>query len=712
MFRCLSRCRLSLRINQARFMTTDPLLDQLKTCVGEDQVLQLIGKNKAKLSVTHVGYAINMLWHFQKEKANTQRTIDQIRNHPDFIALRILAENKIDLMDDNTLVETLYNMLRFNVEEHDSLIQQLVVEGWKRLEGFNLSELSKFSVCLTEQHMNTSPIIGQIASIVDKRLDDLQDARILSSLMVSICAVISQRLRDRLIEKAEFLMDGTGNCHFNQPRRIVQFLRNIKYTHRPLLEKCTQRFIQGINEMDPEILCIVIGLYQSLQFHNSDFRLMAKARLLEVIDQCHDIGNFTKLFATLGPMANQEIREKLEEDAMSVVDKMSPQQIMAILGTLEEMECRNTTLIQNITILLIELHYEVYRMEKCIIKYHELGLQLHGAGAEILSVKGKSQARSAVLEHFWSQSIENGSWMGRLAAMLSQPAALMLPRVDENLWRELKFVIDSNPCCSELNLSGTVPLSITIHLSSEHPFEFILFVADRRFHWGSPPPPPAARERSESRARSRMRYNGRSALRPFTGEHLFGLLLVQISLCHLYRHHSSPAIRLRRRPTIWANTPPKTARRTGYALSLLRTGDPQADHVAQYIAARIRKPLDKTTRNKLRAECPRPMVPDMARPAFNPTSLAPEQRRSNAERPWRPAGDHVTRPNTRRLRAGWKGIALSAATLSPGHAALRLRTDWLASGLRTRKPSATTRPGCCKPYTVSRLRPLIKHTPG
>ncbi|CAH2248554.1 Hypothetical predicted protein [Pelobates cultripes] len=36
------------------------------------------------------------------------------------------------------------------------------------------------------------------------------------------------------------------------------------------------------------------------------------------------------------------------------------------------------------------------------------------------------------------------------------------------------------------------------------------------------------------------------------------------------------------------------------------------EHVARYIAARIRKPLDKATRNKLRAECPRPTVPDMA----------------------------------------------------------------------------------------------------
>ncbi|KAM8971965.1 sodium-coupled neutral amino acid symporter 1-like [Pelodytes ibericus] len=37
-----------------------------------------------------------------------------------------------------------------------------------------------------------------------------------------------------------------------------------------------------------------------------------------------------------------------------------------------------------------------------------------------------------------------------------------------------------------------------------------------------------------------------------------------------------------------------------------------ADHVAQYISLRVRKPLDKLARSKLRAECPRPTVPNSA----------------------------------------------------------------------------------------------------
>ncbi|CAH2294486.1 Hypothetical predicted protein [Pelobates cultripes] len=36
------------------------------------------------------------------------------------------------------------------------------------------------------------------------------------------------------------------------------------------------------------------------------------------------------------------------------------------------------------------------------------------------------------------------------------------------------------------------------------------------------------------------------------------------------------------------------------------------EHIPKYIAARIRKPLDKVAQSKLWAECPRPTIPDMA----------------------------------------------------------------------------------------------------
>ncbi|MEE6489533.1 hypothetical protein FKM82_015606 [Ascaphus truei] len=444
MFRLSAACRLSLRLCQTRTYSTDPLLDQLKNCTIEDQVFQLVGKNKAKLSVTHVGCAVNVLWQFQKQKPRMLRNIDHVRSHPEFIALRVLAENKIELMDDDALVEMLYNVIRFNVETHDSLVQELVVEGWKRLERFNLTALSKFAVCLMEQHMHTSPLTGQIANIVDRNLDKLQDSRILSSFMVCISAVISPRLRDRLIEKAAFLLDTSQTSRFNDPRRIVQFLRNVRYTYRPLLEKCNQIFLQNVSQMDTENLCIIIGLYQSLQFNNSEFRLLAKASLTKSLDLCIDPASLTKVFAALGPMAALETRERLEEGILMVADEMNSHQVLAVLGTMEEMDCRNTLLIQKISSLL----------QKCLHLYRPV--ELAKVTQALVLLRCRTPELFTQLQMLLKSHLKSSITPGDVSMLTRVLSMLPSPRVDESMVSKVDAVL---PQC---NLSDLSALAVAI----------------------------------------------------------------------------------------------------------------------------------------------------------------------------------------------------------------------------------------------------------
>lgn len=91
----------------------DQVLEHLKVCSTEDQVFDVVGRNKAKLKVEHVSSAVGLLWQLQKEKPQILRTVDLIRSHPQFLTLRVLAENKISNMDDSMLVDTLYSFLRY-----------------------------------------------------------------------------------------------------------------------------------------------------------------------------------------------------------------------------------------------------------------------------------------------------------------------------------------------------------------------------------------------------------------------------------------------------------------------------------------------------------------------------------------------------------------------------------------------------------------------
>ncbi|CAB1346648.1 unnamed protein product [Coregonus sp. 'balchen'] len=294
----------------------DHVLEQLGICSGEDQVLEVVGKNKAKLTVNHVGCAMGMLWQFQKEKPQMLRTVEFIKSHPEFLTLRVLAENKIELMDDVTLVDMLYNVLRLNVEPYDSLAQHLVSEAWLRLYRLPMPSLSKFAVCLSDQHLQHSPLMGQITDILNQKLSSIDDARILTTLMISVTSLVSPHLRDKLISKADHLLDTMDPSHYNNPRRMVQFLRNIKYSYRPLLEKCNHILLRNVPQLDAENISIIMGLYQSLQFNNCDFRLAAKQRLMELVDSSADPFSFTKLFVALGPMAGQDTKESFLLDSV------------------------------------------------------------------------------------------------------------------------------------------------------------------------------------------------------------------------------------------------------------------------------------------------------------------------------------------------------------------------------------------------------------
>ncbi|XP_028289493.1 FAST kinase domain-containing protein 1, mitochondrial [Parambassis ranga] len=324
----------------------DQVLERLQVCLVEDQVFDVVSKNKAKFTVDHVSCAVGMLWQFQKEKPLFLRTVN--KSHPEFLTLRVLAENKISLMDDLMLVDMLYAFLRLNVEPHDSLVQQLVSEAWLRLDSFPMTCLSKFAVCLNDQHLQLSPLMGHITCIVDQKLSSIDDARILTALMISVSALMSPRLRDALLSRADHLLDTMDPTNYNIPRRIVQFLRNIKYAHRPLLEKCNEILMRNISTLEVEYIGIILGLYQSLQFTNCDFKLAAKQKLIELMDSSTDPYSFTKIFVALVPMASPEIRERLENTALLFADEFNAQQALAVVEALEESHSRNLTLLNKV----------------------------------------------------------------------------------------------------------------------------------------------------------------------------------------------------------------------------------------------------------------------------------------------------------------------------------------------------------------------------
>ncbi|XP_027534449.1 FAST kinase domain-containing protein 1, mitochondrial isoform X2 [Neopelma chrysocephalum] len=264
-------------------------------------------------------------------------------------------------MEDEAIVDTLYSILRLNVEDHDSLAETFVTEAWKRLERLSLPALSKFTLCLYKQHRHFNPIIGQVAHIVDMKLDSIQDVRILSVLMVSISDVISQSFRDRLLHKAEQLLEEENEGHFNYAKRMLQFLQNVKLKYHPLLEKCNRIFLKSASCLDIHSISSIFGLYEQLGFDNAEFRLVANKLLSETIDDYYNPETFAKLFFVLGPMAGSTVRERLLVTAAHMAEEFNSHQVLVILKTMQKMKCRNSHLLEKMASVLHK-HLDSYHV--------------------------------------------------------------------------------------------------------------------------------------------------------------------------------------------------------------------------------------------------------------------------------------------------------------------------------------------------------------
>ncbi|KAM6079081.1 LOW QUALITY PROTEIN: FAST kinase domain-containing protein 1, mitochondrial [Theristicus caerulescens] len=378
---CLRQvCLFTLRYYQARTLSSDLLLSQINSCTHEDEVFSLVGRNKTRLSEKHVGIALNMLWQLQKKRPILLRTSDYIRNHSQFLTLCILAENKVEHMEDEAIVDTLYSILRLNVEDHGTLAEVLVTEAWKRLERqvlLSLPALSKFALCLYKQRRHCSPVIGKVAHIVDVKLDSIQDIRVLSVLMISISDVISQSFRDRLLHKAEQLLEEKDEVHFNYAKRILQFLQNVKLKYHALLEKCNKIFLKSASRLDIHSISLIFGLYEQLGFDNAEFRLVAKQLLSETIDDYYDPETFAKLFFTLGPMAGPKVRERLLLTAVRMAEEFSSQQVLVILKTMQKMKCRNSHLLKKMASVLHK-HLDSYHVLQLVkVTQYLVALRCH-----------------------------------------------------------------------------------------------------------------------------------------------------------------------------------------------------------------------------------------------------------------------------------------------------------------------------------------------
>nr|DBA19807.1 TPA: hypothetical protein GDO54_015583 [Pyxicephalus adspersus] len=352
-----SAIHLSRRLLHIRHAKTELLLDQLKTSTNKYQIFQTVVVNRPILTLEHVTCAMDLLWQFHKTKPNELTNLKEVRGHPEFLSLCTVVENNFDLLNDSELVNVLNIVTSFQVDTRSHLVQQLVTEGWKRLQRLDLSSLSTFAACLRKQNLTTSPLMGQIANIVDLCLDNLEDPVILFNFIGSLYAVSSPRLQERLVRKTESSLENLDASHLENVVQLLEVFSRDNY-NLSVMKKCDRLFQKHASSMDLQTICTVMKLYQFLHFNNSEFIIEAQSKLMEEVNRCDHPGVFADLFVVLSPNVLSTVRERLEAKLMSFADEMSFDNLLNVLKKMAQTECTNTELIQKICSQL-KKHLEV-----------------------------------------------------------------------------------------------------------------------------------------------------------------------------------------------------------------------------------------------------------------------------------------------------------------------------------------------------------------
>ncbi|XP_029421642.1 FAST kinase domain-containing protein 1, mitochondrial isoform X2 [Nannospalax galili] len=326
----------SRRVFQLRPFSYESFIIQMNNCADEKQVFDLLERNKDTLSEKQVGCALNALQQIRMQKISLIRNSAPVKDHPQFLRLCKAAANRINSMNNDTLVNVLYIIRQFAVEAHDPVVEALVSEAWKRLKRFDINALSTFSTCLADQRLQFSPLMGEIADIVNKNLETIQDLRALSVLMVSISSLISQDFQERLVNKTEFLFDTVDSSKVNIARRlkstillmseeltsqqtlaVLETLENMESRNSHLIAKIASVLHKHLDNYKPVDLLKITQALIFLRFQSKEFFVKLRKLLLSHLEVSFMPSEISSLVCALCilpfPDLNDMVVSRIEE---------------------------------------------------------------------------------------------------------------------------------------------------------------------------------------------------------------------------------------------------------------------------------------------------------------------------------------------------------------------------------------------------------------
>nr|XP_002738268.2 PREDICTED: FAST kinase domain-containing protein 1-like [Saccoglossus kowalevskii] len=323
----------------------DPITAQILEADTEGRIFDVLTKHKFVLNNLQVFAAIDIIWELQKQKPDSSRNFSEINEHTVFQNLCVAIETNAAEFDDTSLIKVLYALLRLKVDPASSSVQQIVIEATRRIQQLDFADLSRFAVCLQEMSLRNSPIAGQLASRLQKDLNNIESVRQFSNLMYVLMGVCSADFQTKLVKKAMYLFE-SDSVYPHDIRRILQAVAYASICEASLLDKCASLIIENIDSFGLVDLCISHRCYSSLDYHHIGLKTAISNHFKQIYSTVVCPLTFSHIFDILAPDASTELKIHLEDIVLDKIPDMSFAALSNICRTLRKMNYRSVSILK------------------------------------------------------------------------------------------------------------------------------------------------------------------------------------------------------------------------------------------------------------------------------------------------------------------------------------------------------------------------------
>ncbi|KAL3045626.1 hypothetical protein OYC64_013812 [Pagothenia borchgrevinki] len=262
---------------------TSPLMDRLKSCGSQSDVLELTSKYAPTLKQSIL--CLSHIWLITKTMSldNQRYELQLMFEHPGFDVLLQQVMRSVGQMSNKDVTYSLLNMVNLGVPQDSLVIQTFLRNCQENISDFDGKCLSILASCLRnmEHSNNTDALKDGVRMVVEARLPGIKNVKALQNIMRMFSKDAPMDLKRKFEAKALSMSN-----HFSllDSQQMIIAMAAMNLYSKPLLDICSKMIQENINGIPFNLLFGTMHSYRQLEYRDLELLTNFSEHAASMID--------------------------------------------------------------------------------------------------------------------------------------------------------------------------------------------------------------------------------------------------------------------------------------------------------------------------------------------------------------------------------------------------------------------------------------------